>query len=148
MSTEVKKRGHRPVYFSCVAVHNGQAVEEKICTREKGDAVQAFTTKLGVAPTLVIGPYYDWKGVEGPAERVTVAMKASDVRFTGKRWSGIYRGWKVVANGLGSSETYGDNEVVHLNLEENGAVDGASRPRFGPAKPYVLLSEIEEANEF
>lgn len=127
---ERKKRGKRQIIFDCAGLvtlieddsdqnlkagERGLVLEEVAVTmpvedqafdpaRGRAEAIELFTTKYGVKPVKVRGPYYIRKGIATQVrKRETINQTiAKEIDFTTERGSAIHRfkemDWKVMVH--------------------------------------------------
>lgn len=147
MSQEKKTRKKRPIYFICIAVKNGQIIDDQVEAATEAEASQLFEKNRNVKPTKVKGPFYEVKGIQQAENRITVSVKPDEIDFTGETWNAVFRDWKCILRGLAPVNEYKANELVRISLVE-AVKEGAPKPKFGGAEPVVplksdLLSNIE-----
>lgn len=134
---ERKKRGKRQIIFDCAGVvtlveddsdqnlkagEQGLVLEEVAVSmpaedqafdpvRGRAEAIELFTTKYGVKPVKVRGPYYIRKGIATQVrKRETINQTiAKEIDFTTKRGSAIHRfkelDWKVMVHFTNKPDT-------------------------------------------
>ncbi len=127
---ERKKRGKRQIIFDCAGVvtlveddsdqnlkagERGLVLEEMAVSmpaedqtfdpaRGRAEAIELFTTKYGVKPSKVRGPYYIRKGIATQVrKRETINQTiAKEIEFTTERGSAVHRfkelDWKVMVH--------------------------------------------------
>jgi len=143
--TKVDKRkgpkGPRPQYFIMAAVKKDELILDEIQNSDKTAAMAAFKDKHKVVATQVKGPVLFFKGgvnAAAASDKGFLNIPVRDVKFTGKSWEGIFKGWSVIAQGLKSVDKYGNDEVVML-IPEKALEKGNVKPK----QKYILRSDIE-----
>jgi hypothetical protein len=123
--------------------------------KESADACAAlFKEKHERDPLTVFGPVYEVKDKAAPdQQRVAVSLTTKDLlRKTSKAYSGTYRGWVVMGNGLkavtdADGNSYKDNELIAPLF------DSVINPEDKPTKPRIKdheamrLSDLEDVQE-
>lgn len=143
-TTEKKQRKPRKVNYVCVGLNQDttEVVSEVVSltgTPDKDAAELTFSRKNGFAPTMVHGPFWEYKknGTVARKTTTTVPIEAKNLDYTRNKWEGVYSGWKVTVSGLVGKNhggvSYKDDELVRIECftEPVNPTGKTPKPRLG-----------------
>ena len=167
------KRGPKQRYWMCFAMRGQNPVFEEIAwPSETGKDVpnaapeanniseenvkRLFKEKHRLNPLVTAGPRYKVEDKAASAPRSAITVNARDmVRKTSKAYEGVFRGWKVLGNGLKAVKAldgseFKDNELIVPFFEEPTSNDGDEKPTAKPRlkqNEVIRLADIENSQE-
>jgi hypothetical protein len=178
-SDKRKTRGPQKVFYTCAAIksvtkrdadgkvikgEDGKNITEPTLIMDEYEvpsptdkqfAMDRFEEQHGIKAQSASGPHYQVRNVAKVQTRIQVHVPLDKMNASGKVWSGVFQGWKVLAHGLLAFKDaesdknkpleYSDDEVVLIfptvlaNPEEK-----VPRPRFGGKTNTIMRSAVEE----
>jgi len=124
-----KPKGKRPMFW--IGFKGSECVMVESSSKE---AAEAQVDKLAFDI-----PFYKVKGFnKGNQNSLAVTLKASDVRYTGNTYTGVFQGWNFIANGLKATnvdgQSFDDDELIVPQFES--PVDSSNKS----PKPRVKIN--------
>lgn len=147
-------RGPRPVVF--YAIPAGTKFEESVVDGDANHdkAIEALKAKLG-KDAIIIGPLNKKGGASAmkavaSSSGLVVKIDLRDLKFTGKRFTGIHANHNFFANGVAAcivnGESFADNELLNIQIEDR--VDSnVNSPKPRISNKVVRRALIEEILE-